>query len=60
MSQAKTLTPQEYQQVFNYVATRKYAKRNELILKMGFKKGLNPGWGLWAVWAPTRLYTNLW
>jgi len=40
MSQSKTLTPQEYEQVFNYVATRKYAKRNELILKMGFKTGM--------------------
>ena len=40
MSQAKTLTPSEYEQLFAYVAQRKYALRNKLILLTGFKTGM--------------------
>jgi len=40
MSQAKTLTPQEYEQLFAYVAQHKYALRNKLILLTGFKTGM--------------------
>ena len=40
MSQAKTLTPTEYEKLFAYVAERKFALRNKLILLTGFKTGM--------------------
>ena len=40
MSQAKTLTPSEYERLFAYVAEHKYALRNKLILLTGFKTGM--------------------
>ena len=43
MSQAKTLTPAEYERLFAYVAERKYALRNKLILLTGFKTGMRVG-----------------
>ena len=40
MSQAKTLNAAEYEKLFAYVAQRKFALRNKLILLTGFKTGM--------------------
>ena len=40
MSQAKTLTQDEYEKLFAFVENRKYALRNKMILLTGFKTGL--------------------
>jgi integrase/recombinase XerD len=40
MSQAKTLTPAELEQVLNYIATRKFALRNRLMLLTGYWSGM--------------------
>jgi integrase/recombinase XerD len=40
MSQAKTLSPAEYDKLFAYIAERKFAIRNKLILLTGFKTGM--------------------
>jgi integrase len=39
MSQAKTLTQDEYEKLFAFVENRKYALRNKMILLTGFKTG---------------------
>ena len=43
MSQAKTLTAQELRRVLDYVATRKHAARNRIILMMSFYAGMRVG-----------------
>ncbi len=43
MSQAKTLTPAELEQVLSYIATRKYALRNRLMLLTGYWSGMRVG-----------------
>jgi integrase/recombinase XerD len=43
MSQAKTLTPQELEQVLSYMATRKFALRNRLMLLTGYWSGMRVG-----------------
>jgi integrase/recombinase XerD len=43
MSQAKTLTPAELEQVLTYIATRKYALRNRLMLLSGYWSGMRVG-----------------
>ena len=40
MSQAKTLTAQELEQVLSYIATRKFALRNRLMLLTGYWSGM--------------------
>lgn len=40
MSQAKTLTAQELEQVLAYIATRKFALRNRLMLLTGYWSGM--------------------
>jgi integrase/recombinase XerD len=43
MSQAKTLTPAELEQVIAYIATRKFALRNRLMLLTGYWSGMRVG-----------------
>jgi len=43
MSQAKTLTPAELEQVLSYIAIRKYALRNRLMLLTGYWSGMRVG-----------------
>jgi integrase/recombinase XerD len=43
MSQAKTLTSQELEQVLSYMASRKFALRNQLMLLTGYWSGLRVG-----------------
>lgn len=43
MSQAKTLTPQEIQQVLNYIAQRSYAMRNRVMFLTGLWSGMRVG-----------------
>ena len=43
MSQAKTLTPQELRRVTDYVATRKHAARNRVMLLMTHLAGMRVG-----------------
>lgn len=43
VAQAKSLTPAEMDQLFNYVAQRTYAMRNRLILAFGFHAGMRVG-----------------
>ena len=43
MAQAKSLTPAEIDQLFNFVAQRKFALRNKLILAFGFHAGMRVG-----------------
>ncbi len=40
MAQAKTLTPEELEHVFDYISTRKYAERNRALIAMSFYAGL--------------------
>ena len=43
MSQAKTLTPAELEQVLSYIATRKFPLRNRVMLLTGFWSGMRVG-----------------
>jgi len=43
MSQAKTLTPTELEQVLSYIATRKFPLRNRVMLLTGFWSGMRVG-----------------
>lgn len=43
MSQAKTLTPPELEQVLNYIKTRKFPLRNRVMLLTGFWSGMRVG-----------------
>lgn len=43
MSQAKTLTPEELEQVLAYIATRSYALRNRVMLLTGMWSGVRVG-----------------
>lgn len=43
MSQAKTLTPEELEQVLAYIATRSYALRNRVMLLTGMWSGMRVG-----------------
>lgn len=43
MSQAKTLTYTELEQVLNYIASRKYSLRNRLMLLTGYWSGMRVG-----------------
>jgi len=43
MAQAKTLTPAELDQVLDYIATRKYALRNRVMLLTGYWSGMRVG-----------------
>ena len=43
MAQAKTLTPAELDQVLHYIAQRKYALRNRVMLLTGFWSGMRVG-----------------
>ena len=43
MAQAKTLTPAELDQVLDYIATRKFALRNRVMLLTGFWSGMRVG-----------------
>ena len=43
MAQAKTLTPGELEQVLAYIATRKFALRNRLMLLTGYWSGMRVG-----------------
>ena len=43
MSQAKTLTPAELDQVLAYIATRKFKLRNRIMLLTGYWSGMRVG-----------------
>ena len=43
MAQAKTLTPAELDQVLDYIATRKFALRNRVMLLTGYWSGMRVG-----------------
>ena len=43
MSQAKTLTPAELEQVLNFIASRKFPLRNRVMLLTGFWSGMRVG-----------------
>ena len=43
MSQAKTLTPAEIQQVLDYIAPRSYAMRNRVMFLTGLFSGMRVG-----------------
>ena len=43
MAQAKTLTPAELDQILAYIATRKFALRNRVMLLTGFLSGMRVG-----------------
>ena len=43
MSQAKTLTPAELEQVLGYIAGRSFALRNKALLLTGFWSGMRVG-----------------
>ena len=43
MSQAKTLTPAEIEQVLNYIGTRQFPLRNRVMLQTGLWSGMRVG-----------------
>jgi integrase/recombinase XerD len=43
MAQAKTLTPAEFEQVLDYIATRKFPRRNRIMLLTGYWSGMRVG-----------------
>ena len=43
MSQAKTLTTAELEQVLNYISSRKFALRNRVLLLTGYWSGMRVG-----------------
>jgi integrase/recombinase XerD len=43
MAQAKTLTPAEFEQVLDYIATRRFPRRNRIMLLTGYWSGMRVG-----------------
>ena len=43
MAQAKTFTPAEFEQVLDYIATRKFPRRNRIMLLTGYWSGMRVG-----------------